>query len=271
MSVRIDILTLFPDLIRSALDHSIIKRAQASALVDIRSRDLRDWTHDKRRTVDDAPYGGGAGMVLKPEPVFEAVEALRGESSAEARVVLLTPQGSRYDQRVARRLAQTISHLILICGHYEGFDERIREHLVDEEISIGDYVLTGGELAALVIVDSIVRLLPGALGNSESTEGESFEDDLLEYPQYTRPAVFRGWSVPDVLVSGHHAEVAKWRRSSQELRTQVRRPDMWERRNTSKGDATPRADATTAESALSQTGAGEPEGSIQTTGSPEQG
>ena len=224
--MRIDILTLFPDVIRAGVDHSILKRARAGGRATIAAHDLRDWTHDKRRTVDDAPYGGGAGMVLKPEPIFEAVDALRGPN---ARVLLLTPQGARYDQTTARRLAAERRDLLLVCGHYEGFDERVREHLGADEISIGDFVLTGGELAALVVVDSVIRLIPGVLGNEQSAASESFEDDLLEYPQYTRPPVFRGWSVPDVLVSGHHGEVARWRKSEQETRTQERRPDIWER------------------------------------------
>jgi tRNA (guanine37-N1)-methyltransferase len=224
LTLRIDILTLFPEFIRSAVDHSILKRARVGGQVEIEPHDLRDWTHDKRRTVDDAPFGGGAGMVIKPEPVFEAVEALRRQRT---RVVLLTPQGVPYTQAAAKRYACTPeTGLLLVCGHYEGFDERIREHLADEEVSIGDYVLTGGELAALVVVDSVVRLLPGVLGNSDSAAAESFEDDLLEYPQYTRPATYRGWSVPEVLVSGHHAEVAKWRKTEQERRTRQRRPDL---------------------------------------------
>ena len=230
MSLRVDILTLFPEFVAAALDHSILKRAQANGLIEVNARNLRDWTHDKRKTVDDAPFGGGAGVVLKPEPVFEAVEELRTDAS---RVVLLTPQGTPYTQQTAKRYASesTEAHLILICGHYEGFDERIREHLADEEVSIGDYVLTGGELAALVIVDSVARLLPGVLGNGESAAAETFEDDLLEYPQYTRPATYREWTVPEVLVSGHHAEVAKWRRQEQERRTRERRPDLWIRSN----------------------------------------
>jgi tRNA (guanine37-N1)-methyltransferase len=226
LKLRIDILTLFPELIGSAVDHSILKRAQSAGVVEITPRDLRDWTHDKRRTVDDAPFGGGAGMVLKPEPVFEAIETLRDEGS---KVILLTPQGAPYTQSVARRYASSETHLILVCGHYEGFDERIREHLADEEISVGDYILTGGELAALIVTDSVVRLMPGVLGNCDSTTSESFEEDLLEYPQYTRPAVFRDWSVPEVLVSGHHAEVARWRKAEQERRTAERRPDLWDR------------------------------------------
>ncbi len=218
VSLRIDILTLFPDFIRSAVEHSIIKRAQAGGFVEIVARDLRDWTHDKRRTVNDTPYGGGAGMVMKPEPLFEAVEELRGERT---RVILLTPQGRVFTQRYANAFALE-DHLLLICGHYEGFDERVREHLVDDEISIGDYVVTGGELPALVVTDAVVRLIPGVLGNAESASSETFEGNLLEYPQYTRPADFRGWKVPDVLVSGHHAEVAKWRLAEQEKRTRLR-------------------------------------------------
>jgi tRNA (guanine37-N1)-methyltransferase len=223
VTLRIDIVTLFPEFVRAGFEHSILKRAIAADLVKIEAHDLRDWTHDKRRSVDDSPYGGGAGMVLKPEPLFEAVDALKTEKS---RIILMTPQGERFDQNAAKRLAALDGQIILLCGHYEGFDERVREHLVDEEISIGDYVLTGGELAALVVTDAIARLLPGVLGNGESSQNETFEDGLLEYPQYTRPATYRGWSVPDVLVSGHHAEVAKWRHQEQVNRTKKRRPDL---------------------------------------------
>ena len=228
--MRIDIVTIFPDFVRQALNHSIIGRARSAETVHIAACDLRDFTKDKRRTVDDSPYGGGAGMVLKPEPLFEAVDSLRTESS---RVILMSPQGTTFTQQKAVELSNQ-EHLILLCGHYEGFDERVREHLVDEEISIGDYVLTGGELAALAIVDSTVRLLPGVLGNSESLSSESFEEHLLEYPQYTRPVEYRGWTVPDVLLSGHHEQVAQWRRKQQEEITRLKRPDLWRKHIDSK-------------------------------------
>jgi tRNA (guanine37-N1)-methyltransferase len=228
--MRIDIVTIFPEPVRAMLDTSIVGRAQEEGLVAIDVHDLRDETTDRRRTVDDTPYGGGAGMVLKPEPVFSAVEKWL---TPAARVILLTPQGRTLTQSLARELAQE-EHLILICGRYEGFDERIREHLATDEISIGDFVLTGGELAAMVVADTVVRLIPGVLGNSESAQSESFEKDLLEYPQYTRPPEFRGWSVPEVLLSGNHAEIAKWRLARQEDRTRERRPDMWGRYLSSK-------------------------------------
>jgi tRNA (guanine37-N1)-methyltransferase len=221
--MRIDVVTIFPDFIRQALSHSIVGRACAAEMVKIEACDLRGFTKDKRRTVDDAPYGGGAGMVLKPEPLFEAVESLRTDKSL---VVLMSPQGATYTQQKAKELSKK-EHLILICGHYEGFDERVREHLVDEELSIGDYVLTGGEIAALAVIDSTVRLLPGVLGNSESLSSETFEESLLEYPQFTRPVDFRGWTVPDVLLSGHHEQVAQWRRKQQEEATRSKRPDLW--------------------------------------------
>ncbi len=223
--MRIDVITIFPDFVRQALNNSIIGRARAEKSVEIEATDLRDFTHDRRRTVDDAPYGGGAGMVLKPEPLFLAVESLRRDNSI---VLLMSPQGRTFTQEKARELSAQ-DHLILICGHYEGFDERVREYLVDEELSIGDFVLTGGEIPALAVIDSTVRLLPGVLGNADSLSSESFEDNLLEYPQYTRPADFRGWKVPDVLLSGHHEQVAAWRRRRQEQSTQTKRPDLWRR------------------------------------------
>lgn len=225
--MRIDVVTIFPDLIRGALGFSIVKRALDEGRAQVFVHDLRDFTSDKRRTVDDTPYGGGAGMVMKPEPIFAAVESV---ATPEARIALLTPQGEPFTQAKARRLAQE-PHLVLVCGHYEGFDERVREHLATDEISIGDYVLTGGELPALVVIDSVVRLLPGVLGNQASAHSETFEEDLLEYPQYTRPASFRGWDVPEILLSGHHGEVEKWRRARQEERTRRRRPDLWARRS----------------------------------------
>ena len=224
MVMRIDVITIFPPLLAGAFEHSIIKRARDRGIVELRVHDLRDYTDDRHRTVDDYPYGGGAGMVMKPEPWFRAVESLRTHGDS-ARAILLTPQGQRLDQAVAQRLAEE-DRLIVLCGRYEGVDERVREHLVDEEISIGDYVLSGGEPAAVVLVDSLVRLLPGALGSPQSTVEESFSEGLLEYPQYTRPPEFRGWRVPDVLLSGDHGAVERWRRERQIERTRARRPDL---------------------------------------------
>lgn len=221
MILRIDIITLFPEIF-APLNESIIGRARKQGLVEINVVNLRDYTHDRRGTVDDVPYGGGPGMLMKPEPLFEAVEALRGPGSL---VVLTGPRGRRFTQSAARGLTE-VPHLIMICGHYEGVDERVREGLTDLEISIGDYVLTNGNLAAMVIVDAVVRLLPGVLGCGESSADESFSGNLLEYPQYTRPAEFRGMAVPEVLLSGNHAEIAAWRkRQSQEL-TRRLRPDL---------------------------------------------
>jgi tRNA (guanine37-N1)-methyltransferase len=222
--MQVDIITLFPSMFQGPLDESIIKRAREQGILDLKLTDLRDFTHDKHRTVDGRPFGGGPGMLLKPEPIFEAVESLR---RPESRVLLMGPSGRKYNQNMARSLSRE-THLILICASYEGVDERVREALVDEEISIGDYVLTNGALPAMVIVDSITRLLPGALGHEASPEEESFSDGLLEYPQYTRPAEFRGMKAPDILFSGHHAEIAKWRRSQAEERTAKLRPDLLE-------------------------------------------
>lgn len=205
---------------------SIIGRARERQLVNIRVHNIRDYAHDKHRTVDDYPYGGGAGMVLKPEPIFEAVEAIKSELCLSfVPVILLTPQGRLFNQEVARQLAG-FSSIMLICGRYEGVDERVGEHLATDEISIGDYILSGGEVAAMVVVDSVVRLLPGVLGSEESLDDDSYIKGLLEYPQYTRPAVFRGWAVPQVLLSGDHGAVAKWRRQQSLLRTAKRRPDL---------------------------------------------
>lgn len=223
--MRIDILTLFPNMFSGPFDESIIKRAIDRQLVSIVIHNLRDYTSDRHRIVDDSPYGGGPGMVLKPEPLFAAVEAIRGE--AQTPVILLTPQGRLFQQRAAEELA-TYDQMILICGHYEGVDERVREHLVSDEISIGDYVLSGGELAAMVVVDAVVRQLPGALGSEASAGEDSHASGLLEYPQYTRPQVFRGWGVPEVLLSGNHAKIARWRREQSLLRTLRRRPDLVE-------------------------------------------
>jgi tRNA (guanine37-N1)-methyltransferase len=220
--VKIDILTLFPDICRAPLGESIMKRAQENGIVDLRIHNLRDWTTDKHHIVDDAPFGGGQGMVMKPEPIFAAVEGLRNKAS---RVVLMSPAGHRFDQRTATQLSRE-PHLIIICGHYEGVDHRVIEHLVDLEISIGDYVLTNGAIAAVVLVDAIVRLLPGALGHEQSAVDDSFNHGLLEAPQYTRPAEFRGWKVPQVLVSGNHAEIAKWRKEQAIKRTRENRPDL---------------------------------------------
>lgn len=222
--MRIDILTLFPGMFAGPLDESIVRRARDSGVLDLRIHNLRDWTHDRHRTVDDRPFGGGPGMVLKPEPIFEAVEALR---DAATRVVLTSPGGRVFTQAVARELA-VWPRVLLVCGSYEGFDERVREHLADDELSIGDYVLTNGALPAMVIVDAVARLLPGALGHEASAVEESFSDGLLEYPQYTRPAEFRGWQVPGVLLGGNHAEIEQWRKAQSMRRTAERRPDLWE-------------------------------------------
>ncbi len=220
--MKIDVLTLFPAMFAGPLDESIVKRARQAGLLDLTIHDLRVYTHDRHRTVDDRPFGGGPGMVLKPEPIFEAVEALAGEST---RVTLMTPQGRRFDQSVARELSG-YDHLLLVCGSYEGFDERIREHLAHDEISLGDFVLTNGALPAMTVIDAVTRLIPGALGDDESSADESFSHGTLEYPQYTRPAEFRGWKVPDALLSGHHAEIEKWRREQAIERTRKRRPDL---------------------------------------------
>ena len=220
--MKIDVLTLFPAMFAGPLDESIIKRARLKGLLDLTIHDLRSWTHDRHRTVDDRPFGGGPGMLLKPEPLFEAVESLQREKT---RVILFSPAGRKFNQSMARELAQQ-EDLLLITGHYEGFDERVRETLVDEEISIGDYVLTNGALPAMVVVDAVTRLLPGALGDDTSSHDESFSDGLLEYPQYTRPAEFRGMKVPEILLSGNHAEIEKWRREQAKLRTIERRPDL---------------------------------------------
>jgi tRNA (guanine37-N1)-methyltransferase len=222
MSMKIDVLTLFPAMFAGPLDESIVKRARESGLLDVRIHNLRDYAHDRHKTVDDRPFGGGPGMLLKPEPIFEAVEALRREKT---RVILLCPSGRPFNQAVARELA-LLDDLLLVTGHYEGFDERIREQLADDELSIGDYVLTNGALPAMVIVDAVTRLLPGVLGDDESSKDESFSRGLLEYPQYTRPAEFRDMKVPDVLLSGNHAEIARWRSEHARLRTQERRPDL---------------------------------------------
>ena len=233
MAVRFDIITIFPGMFSSVVDESILGRAVKSGLVEIQRVDLRDFTQDRHRSVDDRPYGGGPGMVFKPEPVFDAVESVLGEvgSTADAgvRKIILTPQGRRLDQPLLRELSGE-SRIVLLCGHYEGFDERIVEGLGFEEVSIGDYVLSGGELPAMVLIDGIVRLLPGALGHPESSEEESFENGILEYPQYTRPPEYRGMKVPEVLLSGNHAEIEQWRRQQALERTRDRRGDLLENR-----------------------------------------
>lgn len=225
--MKIDVLTLFPEMFDGVFNASILGKARDKGIVSLQAVNFRNYSKNKHQTVDDYPYGGGGGMVLQAEPVFEAVEALikANEPAGKPRVILMCPQGQPYSQKKAEELAKE-EHLILICGHYEGYDERIREHLVTDELSVGDYVLTGGELPAMTIIDSVVRLLPGALGNASSAVTDSYSTGLLEYPHYTRPALFRDWSVPDVLVSGHHANVEIWRREQSLLRTLRRRPDM---------------------------------------------
>ena len=220
--MRIDVLTLFPEMVNGPLDVSIVKRARSSGVLELRIINLRDFTHDRHKTVDDRPFGGGPGMVLKPEPIFEAYEQLADD---QTHVILTTPAGRVFNQAAARALAQK-PHLLFICGSYEGVDERVRDAVVDEELSLGDFVLTNGGLAALVMIDAVTRLLPGALGDEASATDESFSQGLLEYPHYTRPAEFRGMNVPAVLLSGHHAEIEKWRAQQARLRTFERRPDL---------------------------------------------
>lgn len=231
--MKVDVLTLFPEMFRGPLDESIIRRARDLGLLELTVHDLRDWTHDRHRTVDDRPFGGGPGMVLKPGPIFEAVETLKTPGS---RVILTSPSGRPFSQAVATDLA-AYDHLILVCGSYEGFDERVREHLADDDLSIGDYVLTNGALPAMVMIDAVTRLLPGALGDAESAVDESFSDGLIEYPHYTRPSEFRGWRVPDVLMSGNHAEIERWRRAQSVRQTAEKRPDLWEKRRWAKPEA----------------------------------
>jgi tRNA (guanine37-N1)-methyltransferase len=224
--MRIDILTLFPEICRAPLNESMMKRAQENGALDLRIHNLRDWTTDKHHVVDDAPFGGGQGMVMKPEPIFAAVEDLQSKvGNRNSKIVLMSPAGRKFDQGLAARFSKD-EHLIIICGHYEGVDHRVIEHLIDEEVSIGDYVLTNGAVAAVVLVDAIVRLLPGVLGDEQSAADDSFSGGLLEGPQYTRPAEFRGWKVPDVLLSGNHGEIAKWRKEQGRQRTQKNRPDL---------------------------------------------
>jgi tRNA (guanine37-N1)-methyltransferase len=222
--IRFDILSVFPGMFVSAFACSLLKKAQEKNLIEIQVHDIRHYAQDKHRMTDDAPYGGGGGMVMKVEPIDRALQAVAPERD-QALVVLLTPQGETFCQKIAEELA-TNPRIVLICGHYEGLDERVRAHLVDREISIGDYVLTGGELPAMIVVDAVARLIPGVLGNAVSAQTDSFATGLLEYPQYTRPAEYRNWKVPDVLITGHHREIDKWRRRESLRRTLARRPDL---------------------------------------------
>jgi tRNA (guanine37-N1)-methyltransferase len=224
--VKVDIITIFPKMVEGPLAEGIVARAIAKGLIDVRVHDLRDFTTDRHRVVDDMPFGGGPGMVLKPEPLFAAVDRIREERGAPSAVILTSPDGERLTHTVAGRLS-ALDHLVILCGRYEGVDERVREHLATETISIGDYVLSGGELPALVIVDAVARLVPGVVGDEASVGGDTFaRDGLLDFPQYTRPAEFRGHAVPPVLLSGHHAEIEKWRRQQALERTRRHRPDL---------------------------------------------
>jgi tRNA (guanine37-N1)-methyltransferase len=226
--MKFHILTIFPEFFRGPFEHGVVAKARQAGRLEIQVHDLRHWTYDRHRTVDDRPFGGGEGMLLKPQPVFEAVEAILPERTEASRVVLLSAQGRLFEQKLAEDLARR-DELLLICGRYEGVDERVARHLADEEISIGDYVLSGGELGAAVMVDVVARLLPGVLGNEDSSRNESFSEErqgLLDCPQYTRPAEFRGWKVPDVLLSGNHAEIKQWRREASRAKTESLRPDL---------------------------------------------
>jgi len=220
--MKIDILTLFPKMFKGPFDESIIKRAQKKGLIEIQTHDLRKWTKDKRKTVDDRPFGGGTGMILMVEPIYKALRDLKNKNS---KVILMDPRGRTFNQKIAGNLAKE-KHLIFICGHYEGVDERVKKHLVDEEISIGDYVLTGGELPAMIIIDTLIRQIPGVLIKPEASSKESFSENLLEYPQYTRPANFKGWKIPEVLLSGNHRQIAEWRKKKALELTKKRRPDL---------------------------------------------
>jgi tRNA (guanine37-N1)-methyltransferase len=235
--VRVDILTLFPGMFAGPFSESILKRARDKGLASIYVHDIRPYTTDKHHVVDDYPYGGGAGMVMKPEPVYAALQAVFAQDAEHPtpQVLLMTPQGEPFTQTIARELVRQ-PRLVIICGHYEGVDERIRQHMVTRELSIGDYVLTGGELPAMVVTETVVRLVPGVMGSDQSAEEESFSAGLLEYPHYTRPPEFMGWGVPPVLLSGHHAEVEKWRRRQSLLRTALRRPDLLARAEVSAAD-----------------------------------
>lgn len=226
----IDVITIFPEMVAVPLQQSILKRAADKGLLEVRVHNLRDFTQDKHQTVDDYPYGGGAGMLMKPEPIFRAVNSLKQEKT---KVILMCPQGEVFSQPKARELARD-EHLLFICGHYEGVDERVRDYLVDEEISIGDYVLTGGELPALVVIDSLSRMIPGVVKEIDSVIQDSFYNGLLDYPQYTRPAEFSGYKVPEVLLSGHHENIALWRRKEALRRTFLKRPDLLAKKELSK-------------------------------------
>ena len=226
--MKADILTIFPRMVEAALSEGVVARAREAGIVDVVVRDLRDYTDDRHRTVDDVPYGGGPGMVMKPAPIFAAVDAIRRTRGEPSAVVLMTPQGRRFTHAEAERLSR-LERLVVICGRYEGVDERVADALVTDELSIGDYVLTGGELPALVVIDAVVRLVPGVVGDADSVAGDSFVRGLLDCPHYTRPAVFRDRAVPDVLLSGHHAEIERWRRQQRVRRTLERRPDLLDR------------------------------------------
>ncbi len=226
-SVRFDVLTIFPAMFQSPLEQSILARAVAAGLIDVQTHDLREWAHDRHRTVDDYPFGGGAGMVMKPDPIFEAIEAIQPLAPTPASVVLMSPLGRPLTRALVDELA-ALPRMLILCGRYEGIDERVREHVVDLEVSIGDFVVSGGELPAMLVIDAVARRIPGVLGSDASLDEESFDGGLLEYPQYTRPPEFRGWEVPPVLLSGHHGEVDKWRRRQRLLRTRDLRPDLLE-------------------------------------------
>jgi tRNA (guanine37-N1)-methyltransferase len=235
--LNVEVLTLFPGTLAVPLNESIMKRAREKGLLNVTVRNIRDYTENKHKTADDSPYGGGAGMVLKPEPIFKAFEAIASEHPGEELLtILLSPQGRPFDQQRAEQLAEEKRRIVLLCGHYEAIDERVIEALVDEELSIGDYVLTGGELAALVVIDAAARLLPGVLGDEESAYRDSFGDGLLDHPHYTRPAEYRGMKVPDVLLSGNHADIEKWRRREELKSTLVKRPDLLERADLAEED-----------------------------------
>jgi tRNA (guanine37-N1)-methyltransferase len=232
--IKFDILSIFPEMFESPFNYSILKRAKEKELVEIRLHNIRDYAEDKHRMTDDAPYGGGGGMVMKVEPIDRALASIV-TARGNALIVLLTPQGETFSQKIAEEMA-TYLQIVLICGRYEGVDERVRAHLVDREISIGDFVLTGGELSAMVLVDAVSRLVPGVLGNYEAASFDSFSTGMLEYPHYTRPASYRNWSVPEVLISGNHREIEKWRRKESLLRTYLRRPDLLEKIQLSEED-----------------------------------
>ncbi len=231
--MRFHIVTIFPEFFSGPFEHGVIRRAQTVGLLEIRVHDLRNWTYDRHRTVDDRPFGGGEGMLLKPQPLFEAVESILPDRTRTQKVILLSAQGRPFTQSLARQFSQ-VDDLLLICGRYEGVDERVAQHLADEEVCIGDFVLSGGEAAAVVIVDTVARLLPGVLGNEDSARNESFSEDregILDCPQYTRPAEFRGWKVPEVLMGGNHEEIKRWRRAASRDKTERLRPDLMAGRN----------------------------------------